>query len=548
MTEIRSGTALVTVFDRDRHADLWKIGAPKGDAYYVNCPFPIKGEHEVKGLLHLELATPRPGSPILHWPLALAQAVGASFKQHQYQPVTDRAALKRYREEADQVLPQPPPRGLGALYSGQSQQVFDHGVLHLLCGAFGFDQVEALEIFESRYARQPSVEPPSIGPWPQPPVFAAASDLAFAEQQAARKRSEDAAARIAKQQAAVHEATVGELGLDGLVIDFGCALPKQLQDGRGTALLRPTQMGSKQVLLWQPPLGETLPPVELYPGCRVLPRDYVLRGPKGYFQNLGCPDAALFFIRDLREAHGCIDRRPLVEDEMMDDRRFESFSYYAKGVLAPHVVNLLSDVARPWIRTWAVSWLVRGNLVHPEMAARLLREVMCLKEFVPPAPATNIRMNAISNPGGMSWDHSDRQWENIQLPRRLLPEPEAPVRETRGDWIEEKCLHAALGKEYSHHSPGACLPEVQSSVWDRTPVQQDEFEAPLRAAIRGHEADRFSSEDLVRVLKKAGLDCDISRKNDMGRVKAIMAGMSFMKREYTEADGTRGRAYARASS
>ena len=124
------------------------------------------------------------------------------------------------------------------------------------------------------------------------------------------------------------------------------------------------------------------------------------------------------------------------------------------------------------------------------------------------------------------------------------PAPRGPMT----DWVDAACLGAAEGvPAWSWHGPGVLLPAMEPSFLARTAsaigLRQDPWSPILKKALRGREDERFKSEDLVAILRDAGQDVLLERPSDTSRIKKIVAGMGFEKREF-QIDGVRVKAYA----
>ncbi len=240
----------------------------------------------------------------------------------------------------------------------------------------------------------------------------------------------------------------------------------------------------------------------------------------------------IFAIRALREGYGAIDRRPIEPSEFIGeaDDRWPVVAERAAAIVSEYLSQLINGGPQ---RLYVVSSLVRGLLVRPELAADLIAGAL-----VPAAPlGGNQRFKRVVASGTFNVG-GDRG-----APEALEPEPKRVV--APPDWVEAACVMAAEGTDYAYTSPGSLLPELEPTLLERAALavglRQDPYEPVLRAALRGHEGDRFTSEDVCRFV-----GADVTRRNETGRIKRVLEKLGWTKKEFDDG-GERYRAYARAS-
>ena len=565
MSEVGPALWLVELFDEEGWA---KVDGLRPPAQVFICPAiafidgPIEVKHEGQPLLRIEPATgPQPGMRPVNLSAAIANVIRAGLKVHAYKPCADAGGYERRMSAAKewmattQSVPMVGP--LGRWKGRDIISPWATAVLERLVGSFSLAPGHAAALLESlatpgtggtnSLAMAKAI---TTGTWPAD-LDGAAIDEEHRVAEAAQKRSDEARERNAIEAAKIIDVVVGDADIEGFRCPVGVMPPFAHLIGPGGPMVGPQVkppslvQGGWQYWLRRVLPGEPLPEITMPDGSGTIPKNTVLRLTKGALAGAveGCWQD-VFVVRALRDQQGVVDRRALEPGEMIGegDPRCAVVLAAAENIVAQYPRALLDPMTAPWQRVHVVSSLVRGLLLRPEVAAASIRRGMGVTEFLPPERVANIRASAITNPDGMSWDHSDRQWESMQLPRRLQPAPEAPVRDERADWVEDAVIAAAMGDTlWAVMSPGVLLDAVPTPTAAPT-ERQDKWEPKLRSALRGRGGEHLRSEDVCKLV-----GADVQKTSDTSRIKAVMNKLGWTKREVV-VEGERFRAYSRSAS
>jgi hypothetical protein len=563
--DVGMGVCRVDVFDHEQWAKQDGL-KPPADAFFALLPCflakPFDG-----ATLRAELAAPPPGTRAVQLSAAIVEPIRARLPQHPYKPCTDPTKYARRLSAAKawvETLSVPAIGPLGNWRGRDVQTPWAIGVCERLVGSFSLAPEDAAALIDSIAPGAKNTlalaKNTAQGTWPAD-LDGEQLDEEARQVAEANRRSDEARARNAAEAAKIVDVVVGDEGLEGFRCRVGCVPAfAHLQNPRsaigGGPSYRPPSLvqGGWQYWLRRQIPGETLPEISLPDGSGTIPRDTVLRLTKGQLASaVDGPWADWPAVREIRAQNNAADLRPIAPEEFIGegDPRCEAVLEHAAALAALYLPSLLNQMTAPHQRVHVVSALVRGLMLRPEVAAACIRKATGVHEYLPAPKVPDVR-GGIAETGTGNWDHSDREFVDVKMAgtrgasgiRIEVPAPE-PVRDTRLDWLDQAVIGAANGDAtWSVMSPGVLLEPLHQTLAERVAglVKQDPFEPLLRAHVRGKEDQRFSSEDLCKVT-----GADITKKNETGRIRAVMNRLGFEKREFTEPDGNRFRAYARAS-
>jgi len=564
VSEVGPASWLVELFDEEGWA---KVDGLRPPAQVFICPAiafidgPIEVKHEGQPLLRIEPATgPQPGIHPVHLSAAIAEVIRAALPAHTYKPCADAAGYERRHTAAKEWMATQSVPTVGPLGRWKGRDIVSPwavAALERLVGSFSLAPEHAAALLESLASAgtggtnsQTMAKAITQGTWPAD-LDGENLDEEHRAAEAAQKKSDEARERNAKEAVRIVDVVVGDADIEGFRCPVGVMPPFAHLIGPGGPMIGPQVkppslvQGSWQYWLRRQIPGEPLPEITMPDGSGTIPRSTVLRLTKGALAGAvsGCWQD-VFTVRAMRDQQGAVDRRAIEPSEMIGegDPRCETVLTAAEKIVAQYPHALLDPMAAPHQRLHVVSALVRGLLLRPEVAAACIRRGMGVTEFRAPEKVPDIRMHSISNPDGMSWDHSDRGWDNMMLPRRLQPEPEAPVRDERANWVDEAVIAAAMGDTlWAVMSPGVLLDAVPAPTAAPT-ERQDKWEPKLRSALRGRGGEHLRSEEVCALV-----GADVQKTSDTSLVKKIMGKLGWTKREVV-VDGERFRAYSRSAS
>jgi hypothetical protein len=540
MNEIGMGICRVDVFNENAWARLdgMKPPAQSFQAYvplFITKPIDIEAAPAVPFFrVAFEQDVPLTAQAI-RLPVKVVDLIRTALKMHgPYEECTDISGYQRRLEAAKIWVAKQTFDGGGPLarFRGTTAALV-RGVLERLIGSFSLTDEDAVAIAAGVWGAPTTDVVAQIaavvrkgGTWPAD-LDGKNLDDEHRAAVASRKRSEAAHARNAAEAGKIVDVVVGDEGIEGFVERIGI-IPrwKHLQQ-RGAFdnaehAVRPPTVVQNGLCFWlrrQIP-GESLPSVE-----GTVPPDTKLRMTKSQLASVPGCWSDVFVVRELRAAHGVIDRRALTVDELIGegDARLDTITEAARPLLTPTMLAEGSPT-----RLHVVSSLVRGYLLRPEVAAALIEAALMVSDPSEPFPmhARRVRIAGTVNGTGMPLGGLDR----------TVPAP------TLRGWtraeIEEACVAAVSGDEFwSWTSPGSLLAGLKFDA--KTAPKQDPWLPILARALHGRDGEKFRTDALCKIVGGS-----VDRRDDTSRIKKIMLGLGWKRAEFKD-NGERFRAYVK---